>query len=361
MTLNSSDVVAEIQDILQNYDLGDLVDIERNERGYININYLIETMKAGRKSKYFLRRYKSGIQETEIEFEHSIINHISAQGFSLVARVIETRQGDTYLIRFEDDLLIFYAVFEYLEGEDKYTWIDPKCSPSELSNAAAILARLHGAVVDLKPKGRRIEPKILELLPQIADRIQQGPGLSKGTEFDSYLLEHSPLILRNCKITQQKLISEGAAGWPQLVIHSDYHPGNLKFEGVEVVGLCDFDSSKIDFRCFDVALAIWYFVTDWVQGRDGQIRLRDFELFLDAYQSNLHQFPEIDPLSEIELSNLPLMINTASLYILNWTVTDYYSNDVPPDEYLVYLRHSVNFCQWYEQEGEQLLTGSIDS
>ena len=70
MTLNSSDVVAEIQDILQNFDLGDLIHFERNERGYININYLIETMKAGRKSKYFLRRYKSGIQETEIEFEH---------------------------------------------------------------------------------------------------------------------------------------------------------------------------------------------------------------------------------------------------------------------------------------------------
>jgi hypothetical protein len=45
------------------------------------------------------------------------------------------------------------------------------------------------------------------------------------------------------------------------------------------------------------------------------------------------------------------MINLGNLYILNWTVTDYYTNPVDVDEYLVYLRHSINFSHWFASKG----------
>ena len=44
-----------------------------------------------------------------------------------------------------------------------------------------------------------------------------------------------------------------------MVIHCDFHPGNLKFQNNAITGLFDFDWSKVDVRCFDVALAIIYF------------------------------------------------------------------------------------------------------
>lgn len=361
MQSTSPNVVAEIQDILREYDLGDLVNFNHNERGYLNISYVIETIKDGRRSKYFLRRYRSNIQEPEVQFEHSVITHLLDQGFSLIAGVIENRQGTTYLKKIEEGNPIYYAVFDYLEGEDKYTWVDPNCSPEEMGNAASVLASFHDSVVDLRPKGKRFVSKICELLPEIADQIQQCPSFSKGMVFDSYLQEHIPLILRNCEVVQSKLKAENAGNLQQMVVHGDYHPGNLKFEESTIVGLFDFDWSNFDLRCFDVGLALWYFVTDWKKKSDGHIRLKDLDLFLDSYQSSVRRYNKIEPLSEIELRILPSMINAGNLYVLKWTVSDYYDNDVPSDEYMVYLQHSVKFCQWYEQGGEQLLTNRIES
>lgn len=361
MTITSHKAVAEIKDILAYYDLGDLVDFELNERGYINTSFEIETENKGIRTRYFLRRYKTGIQESEIKFEHSILKHLAKQGFTLIAKVIETRQGHSYLAKVDDGQRIFYSIFEFLEGEDKYTWVDPNCSPSELRFASSVLAKFHAAVADLYPQGRRFEPKIVELLPQIAERIQQCSQMSKGKLFDSFLQSNIPLLLRNCDEVHHKLVSAGASDWLHIIIHNDFHPGNMKFDGERVVGLFDFDWSKIDLRCFDLGLAIWYFVTDWKKGRDGQIRLRDFKLFLDNYQSTLRQSHELVPLNEFELLNLPLMVSAGNLYVLNWTVADYYDQDVQQDEYMVYLSHSVNFCKWYEQEGEHLLAQAIES
>lgn len=48
-----------------------------------------------------------------------------------------------------------------------------------------------------------------------------------------------------------------------LVIHGDYHPGNVKFQDGKVSGIFDFDWSNADLRCFDVAIALLYFCSVW--------------------------------------------------------------------------------------------------
>ncbi len=37
--------------------------------------------------------------------------------------------------------------------------------------------------------------------------------------------------------------------------------------------------------------------------------------------------------------------------MLNWTILDFYSKDVDPREYLIYLRHHVHFTRWFEAAG----------
>jgi hypothetical protein len=60
-----------------------------------------------------------------------------------------------------------------LTGEDKYTWDNPHCSDSELEDSVRVLARYHDAVFDLKPEGRRYEPRIVELLPTISGNFMK--------------------------------------------------------------------------------------------------------------------------------------------------------------------------------------------
>ncbi len=364
MKTDRAAVASEISNVLANYDIGKLVDFERNERGYVNTSYAIKTIRAGVIKKFFLRRYRPGIQQEELTFEHAVISHALDRNFALVAKVFKTKQGTTYCIKYPQanrNQPVFYAIFEFLPGEDKYTWIDPRCSLRELKNSAAVLAQFHHVVADLIPNGRKFEPKILDFLPQVVANLNSSRKFSKGTVFDAYLGEYLSLLVDSFEAFQQSLASSVVSNGLQIVIHNDFHPGNLKFFQEQVVGLFDFDGSKIDLRCFDVALALWYFFTSWKGEEDGKMRIDECKNFLETYQLTLQGMSHLNPLNQVELLYLPMMINAANLYILNWTVTDYHAKDVDPEEYLIYLQHNVNFARWFFDSGKESLQKTLGS
>ena len=350
-------VYEEISKVLAHYDLGELVKFEQNLLGYNNTNFCIRTDKLGVIKDYFFRRYKAEILAGEIIFEHAVINHLLEQDFDLVAGVHPTKKGETYIARQAGDGSTaprYYAVFDFLEGEDRYTWIDPQLSSAEVQSAASVLAQFHHAVANFNPPGQRIEATILELLPSISDNLKSGLVKSKGTAFDAALEEHLPFLLEHCSEMHAYCADLDWSAAPQMVIHCDYHPGNLKFRAQEVVGIFDFDWSKIDLRCFDVGLAIWY-LSHWKGDLDGILRLDESLQFLRTYQESLVQQPNLAPLTEFELQQLPVMINLGNLYILNWTIMDYYAKHVDVDEYLVYLHHSINFSHWFATRSQKTI------
>jgi homoserine kinase type II len=345
----------EISGVLEQYDLGELVQTERNERGYLNTSFEIETIRHGTLEKYFLRRYRVGTLPEEIQFEHAIINHLLEREFTLVAKIFPTREGKTFVSR--PDIThpgrkSYYTIFEYLPGEDKYTWIGPECTVAEIENAAAILAAYHAAVAGFHPPGYRAEPGILDLVPVFAENLEKSIEISKKTHFDACLQENLGQLLKNCEETARQCRDLSQAEVPRLVIHSDFHPGNLRFKGEEIVAMFDFDWSKIDLRVFDVGLALWYFFSSWKTMDNGVVRTEDAERFLDNYQRAVSQHSGIGPLNQHELEILPVMINLGNLYVLNWTVTDYYAKTVDVDEYLIYLQHHISFNRWYAQAGK---------
>ena len=340
-------------EILGHYDLGELVAFEKNERGFVNTSFAIETLADGVKTKRFFRKYKVGVKEEELLFEHSVIERLVAHGSPPVARLLKTREGKTFVMRTDAESPVFYAIFDFLTGDDRYTWVAPRCAHAELVSAARTLAQFHSAVSDLKPAGLRAEPRIADLLSQLSRDVTVFQSRSKHTAFDQCLIEHKDLIQESIAQTLGVLNEPEVRKLPQLVVHCDYHPGNLKFQGEQVSGLFDFDWSKIDARCFDVGLALWYFFAAWEGEHDGELRLELLEVFLKAYQEALLGIPGVGPMSPAELGYLPDMINAGNLYILNWTIQDYYHKDVDPQEYLVFLKHSVNFLKKFTLEHKQ--------
>jgi homoserine kinase type II len=294
------------------------------------------------------------VLEEELKFEHSIIHHLLENKFDLVAQIYATKEGNSYVKRpmagNEDGKWTFFAIFEFLKGEDRFTWINPICNSAEIKSAASVLARYHAAIHGFTPQGRREEAKISELLPKIEENLLTLLALGKGTPFDEYIQENLSLILSLNERTLTALREQRNDELVELVIHCDYHPGNLKFEGDQVVGLFDFDWTKIDARCFDVALALKYFFSNWQAGIDGSLRLEDIALFLQAYQMTLDQAQRLKGLSTAELSLLPHMIMASALYIFYWTILDYYHNQVDELEYLGYLKHCVKIMKWLENE-----------
>jgi homoserine kinase type II len=347
----------EIAEVLTHYDLGELLQYTQNTLGYNNTNFGIQTEKMGVKKEYFFRRYKADILPDEIIFEHAVIQHLLEQDVCQVAGLHKTRSGDTFFTSHSPDRGlpdVHYAVFDYLEGDDRYTWIDPHLSLEEVEGIAQVLARFHNAVAGYTPPGRRVEAKILDLLPEISTNLQRVKKESKGTPFDAVLAENLDFLQGQCDRMQDHCATLDWSSAPQVVIHCDFHPGNLLYSGQEVVGLFDFDWSKIDLRCFDVGLAVWY-LSHWKGELDGIIRFQESLRFLQAYQDTLAGLQEISPLNEFELSQLPVMINLGNLFVLNWTVRDFYAIDADPHEYLVYLVHSIQFSRWFEARGWKVM------
>jgi homoserine kinase type II len=342
-----TDSASGLRELLaKHYAIGELADYEQLFWGYVNLSYVVETVDGDKREKYFLRRYKDGVQVEEIEFEHSVVNHLVERGLGLVAQVLPTRDGRTYVERSDEQGNTFYAVFNLLPGEDRYTWVNPTCSDKELENAAVVLAQFHSAVADLTPKGRRYEPKIVDLLPEIAENVEACAKRAGRTEFDACFVENRVPILEAIASTLRAIRETECERVVHHVIHCDYHPGNLKFRNDRIVGLFDFDWSKVEARCFDVALALTYFCTAWEKERVGHLQLGKVAAFLRAYQNALRGAHEAGPLNSAELKCLPHMIGASNLYVLNWTIVDFYGKEVQLHEYLIYLQHGVHTMRW---------------
>jgi homoserine kinase type II len=89
---------------------------------------------------------------------------------------------------------VFYTIFDYLPGEDRYTWVDPVLNNAELYASGAVLAQFHIAAGSFTPRGRRVEPKILELLPVIAETWAGCPAKFKGSVFDERISERLDMV-----------------------------------------------------------------------------------------------------------------------------------------------------------------------
>jgi homoserine kinase type II len=362
------EIGSELVSILDQYSLGRLVWYERDKRGTVNTSFAIETEQGGERKKYFFRRYKAGVCTEELQFEHSIINFLKSNHFDIVAGVLPTRDGNTFILRRNgiDQNGVYYAVFDFLPGQDRYTWVGPLCTDSEIVSSAEVLATFHKIMFGFQPQGERLEPVIMELLPVIDNRITACLAMNRENVFEDYFREKAPEFRQNLRDTLDGLLAKLNDECIRLVIHCDFHPGNLKFESGKAVGLFDLDWSKVDYRLFDVALAIYYFFVCWDEERDGSLRLPDLELFLRSYQTLLADNPRLKPLTRTELSCLPEMIAASNLYVLNWTIMDYLNKEVDPFEYLGYLKHHDTTLQWLNDEDnrdalQKLVRGTVIS
>lgn len=344
-----------INEILkEHYDLGVLLNSEELFDGYVNRSFVIQVDRNGEQLKYLVRQYNPAIDEKEIRFEHALINHLRANGVTMVAGVIPKRDGSTYFketIHAEGETTTaFWAIFEFLKGEDRYTWTDTSVTPEEMTSASRVLARLHDAGRDfVKPRGAdRAQPKIMNLLPTIPKIYDEYINRAGNTQCDHLFLENVDNILR---IIGKAIIPESELErMPQLPVHCDYHQGNLKYEDSRVIGVFDFDWSKIDVRLFDLALAIVYFCASWEGDNAGSLRLNACKLFLRNYNEACKISGGLTPLTEIETKYLPTMIAAANLFVLHWSIVDFYTKQNPDDdEYLIYMNHNIKLMVWIEE------------
>jgi homoserine kinase type II len=353
----------QIIDALEYYDLGKVTDVYQIFGGYVNTSFGVYTEKDGKQYNYFVRKYKKGIQEKEMELEHSLIDFSIANGLDVAAGLIRSKDGKTFIkLPEEFDGQIeyrYFAVYDYLDGEDKYTWIDPYLTDEEFANFAALLANFHNASRNFDPRGReRVEPKILDFVKILPGTFKEFAQTGYNDKFHSFYLRNLDDIL--AVLDRIRVADEDVAKMIFNPIHSDYHPGNVKFRDGQAVGIFDFDWAKIDLRLFDVCFSIVYSCCAWEDlpdgSTDGDLRLDKCKIYLEGYQNKLKELGGLEPLNETEKKHLPLMIEAANAYLINWCLSSYYADqeNLNEYEYLAYLTHQVKMMKWIEEHKSDL-------
>ncbi len=344
--------------VATDYDLGEVLRVEQIFGGFENLSFAVVTRDGDGERRNFVRKYKYGTVEREIRYEHALVRHIRGKGFELPACVYETRGGDTLVTREEllgaERVPRFFAVYEMLTGEDKYTWTENRCTDTEYEDAARLLARFHQAAHDFEPGELfREQPPIMDYLAAMSATFNGYAEGTKGTKYDQYFLSQLPGIL--AAIDRGLMLGPELDGLPRCPVFCDYHPGNLKWRDEHGVGLFDFDWAKLDYRVFDIAIGIVYFCASWKEADDGELRLDKAEIFLRAYQDEASRTEAPGPLTDGEFAALPRMLAIAALYVVSWDIVAYYiDRDPDDDEYLYFLEHNVAFVDFIEARLDDL-------
>ena len=352
---------AQIKEVVEeNYDLGLVREVYEIFGGYVNRSFGVVCEKDGRTEDYFVRKYKAKFNNEanpgDILYEHNLINYCLKNGLREAARVHESRNGTTMVSLVDQDengkdLKRYFAVYDYLPGEDRYTWVHNENTPAEFENLGALLARFHNFGVGFDPgKLAKAEPRIQHLLPTFIELFTRLAGREvSGSAFHSYFNSRLPDILANIKKNQ---IPDAAfAKMPETPIHSDLHAGNVKWQGDNCTGIFDFDWSKIDVRLFDIAFALVYCCSSWRPENDGILRLDDCRYFLTGYNSQLKRLNRLEPLNDTEKEHFPSMLGAAVQYLINWCTALYFYEDpaqVNDYEALYYLLHITRLMDWTE-------------
>ncbi len=359
-TLELGYLYLQIKSVVENnYDIGTVTDVYEMFGGYINRSFAFYTEKDGKKYVYFIRKYSKGKVEKEIYLEHNLLAYAKKNGAKEVANTISARNGKSFVVASEgtgeDQLNYYFAVYEFLEGEDKYNWVENELTNGELASVAEVMATFHNAVKDFDPKGwARQELEILDLLPTLPGRFTEWAAVDVNNMFTDYYRKNLPRIIE--VIGKLTISREDRAKLPLNPIQCDCHPGNMKFHDNKVVGVFDFDWSKVDLRVFEIGLALVYFCASWISELDGVLHLDRCKVFLEAYQNRLKDLGGLSPLNETEKRYLPEMLNAGNIYLVLWCIRAYY-DDVTLNvyEYLFYLQHQVKCMNWVDKHREAIV------
>ena len=124
--LNSEHLTQTIRELMEEkYDLGEVTRIKEVLGGYCNKSFAVWMSLNDRSHRYFLRLYQPNAIKSEILFEHALLNYLRSNGFTLAADILACRNGETLVStpapENHSGSKALWALFEFLEGEDKYS------------------------------------------------------------------------------------------------------------------------------------------------------------------------------------------------------------------------------------------------
>ncbi len=244
----------DILNIISNYEIGDLVDYVRMERGE-NINFRIRTTKGTYHLKYYIQ--ENSERRNWLLFELRAIDYLSKE--LPIPKIIPTKNGSLYTLYNNR----FCVLYESLTGSVHY-----KVTPQVIVQIAQFLGKFHKLALkyDCKyktPRGK-FTPRTLywilirDVLPKCKNKK----------------------IRQELKMKSRFLYKMRYTHLPKGLIHMDIDPQNFIFENSKLKAMIDFGDALCGILLIDIARGIYEFCLE----SGTRINPNLVNLFLREYQ-----------------------------------------------------------------------------
>ncbi len=280
MSVFTSVSIQQLQVWLQDYAIGELVELKGISSGITNTNYFVTTNrdKTGQ-HKYVLTLFEHNTL-AELPYFIDLMSHLAAHGIPCPRPITDKAGVSLHMLNGKPAALI-----SCLKGQDVDVPNDIHCSA-----VGAVLAKMHiaGQSFDKQPSHQRTQN------PRGADwRIKTAQHVMP------HLHEADQQLLQN-EIAFQATLD--TAQLPMGVIHADLFRDNVLFDGDEIGGLIDFYYACHDVLAYDLAIA----VNDWCIQVDGSLDTSRLNAMLGGYQA-------VRPFNQAERDAWPSLLRIAAL------------------------------------------------
>ena len=282
--------------MLEHYDIGTVKGVRAFERGSHESPKAVILTDRG---KFLLKRRPDRDDPVRVAFAHSLQIHLLNHHFPL-PRLIRSTDDNLSMLTYEGGI---YEVFEFIEGNRYDLSIDATASAGRTLGLYHKLVAEYESPWDPPPGHYHNSDMVHEAITTIR-RL-----LLKGKSPDASAFEKTPQILSRVegqyRAAAQAAEDIGVSRWERQIVHSDWHPGNVIFDGTVVCAVLDFDSARIRQRVMDVANGCLQF-SMITGGRDLTTWQNDVDMarmiaFLKGYE-------QVIVLTKAELKTIPFLM-----------------------------------------------------
>ena len=264
----------ELRGLLAGFDLGAPLTFKGIAEGVENSNFLLET-ETGR---YILTVYEKRVRREELPFFLDLMMWLADHDYPSAAPIRDRKGEILQTVRGKPAALV-----AFLPGLSVR-----RPNAQHCREAGEGLARLHLASAGFT--GTRAndlgQPAWAPMFSRLKDAAEGlKPGLAATIDADLDLLA-----------------AKWPTGLPSGVVHADYFPDNVFFQGDIFAGTIDFYFACVDALAYDLAIAL----NAWCFEPDGSFNITSARQMIAGYEAHR-------PLSEAERAALPILAHGAAM------------------------------------------------
>ncbi len=255
----------EIRAVLGRYDLGVIHKVTDLRAGSVLSPKAIVDADRG---KMLLKRRARGLDiPTVVAFAHEVLCGCLRGGLC-VPPLVGTKDENNSMVQMHDHV---YELFVFVEGVGYAGGEEQACQ------SGALLGETHRVMDSIRAN---FEPSIE---PVVVDS-KRASGIKASSGFDQASIDRAGKILAY----GEDLVRANAE--PTALVHGDWHPGNMIYQGNTIVAVCDFDNTRIGSRMRELAQALVHFSMQ--TGAKIEPDLASLAAFFDGYRTTAKASPD---------------------------------------------------------------------